>query len=75
MPEEFQMAYEEIESSELLIVIGSSLTVSPVNYLPTTAKRLVIINLTETPLDSRAELVINENSTVVLKRVWEYING
>lgn len=75
MPEEFQMAYEEIESSELLIVIGSSLTVSPVNYLPTTAKRLVIINLTETPLDSRAELVINENSTEVLRTVWEYING
>ena len=33
LPEAFNIAYKEVETSDLLIVIGSSLMVAPVNYL------------------------------------------
>jgi NAD-dependent deacetylase len=48
---------------DLMIVIGSGLTVYPASYLPAYAvdagARLVIINLTPTPFDSQASIVIN----------------
>ncbi len=48
---------------DLMIVIGSGLTVYPASYLPAYAvdagARLVIINLTPTPFDAQASIVIN----------------
>ena len=46
-----------------MIVIGSGLTVYPASYLPAYAvdsgSNLVIINLTPTPFDAQASIVVN----------------
>lgn len=52
------------QNSDFLIVIGSSLLVSPANTLPDVVLRsggqLSIINLMPTPYDEKAQVVINE---------------
>lgn len=57
-------ANTETAKADLFIVLGSSLTVSPANQYPLLAKergaKLVIINHDPTPLDSYADLVINQ---------------
>lgn len=60
MGEDFQNAYRAMFDCQLLLVVGSSLQVYPAASLPEWAKKLVIINRDPTPLDRRADLVINE---------------
>jgi NAD-dependent deacetylase len=65
MPEEPMMrAEEETYGCDLFLVLGSSLVVTPAAHFPVKAKRnearLVIVNREETPLDSIADLVLNE---------------
>jgi NAD-dependent deacetylase len=65
MPEEPMMrAEEETYRCDLFLVLGSSLVVTPAAHFPVKAKRnearLVILNREETPLDSIADLVLNE---------------
>lgn len=60
MNEQFFHATQVLSGCQLLIVIGSSLTVYPVAGLPDLARRLVIINNTVTPWDDRAEVVLRE---------------
>ena len=64
MPErETQEAYRRSASSDLFIVIGSSLVVHPAASMPSVARRngakLVIINRDPTPYDDRADIVIH----------------
>lgn len=60
----FEFALEETEKADLFIVLGSSLTVTPANQFPMIAKEngatLVIVNQDDTPLDHRADLVIQD---------------
>lgn len=56
-----------------LLVVGSSLQVSPANFLPTYAPHLVIVNIGETPFDGRAQWVLRERASVVLRRLHEAI--
>ncbi|MEN3185704.1 MAG: Sir2 family NAD-dependent protein deacetylase [Atribacterota bacterium] len=56
-----------------LLVIGSSLQVSPANFLPTYAPHLVIVNIGETPFDRRARWVLRDRASVVLHRLYEAI--
>ena len=66
-------------SCDLLIGAGSSMVVYPAASMPIIAKRsgarLVIINLTATPHDSSADIVINEKTgetfSKILARVKE----
>ncbi|MFB3884434.1 MAG: NAD-dependent deacetylase [Thermodesulfobacteriota bacterium] len=63
MPErETEEAYHRSSTSDLFIVIGSSLVVQPAASMPLVAKRngakLVIINRDPTPYDSTADIVI-----------------
>jgi NAD-dependent deacetylase len=68
-------------SCDLFIVVGSSLVVYPAAYMPQYAlqsgARLVIINLSDTPLDSNASIVINakagETMSVIVSRVKEKV--
>ncbi|RVU54904.1 SIR2 family NAD-dependent protein deacylase [Anaerosphaera multitolerans] len=69
MPDDFQRAVMELETTELLIVVGSSLTVSPVNFLPRYVDRLIIINSTPTPEDRNADLVFHEQAGDTLKDI------
>lgn len=59
----FMEAEKASEEADLLIVLGSSLTVTPANQFPLIAKEqgatLVIVNLEPTHFDTYADLVIN----------------
>jgi len=60
-------------AADLFIVIGSTLVVYPAAYMPIYAvqsgARLVIINLSDTPMDSRAEVVINARAGETMAKV------
>lgn len=62
--EVWKESLERVKSANLLLVVGTSLLVSPVNTFPRIAIEsgagLVIINLQETPFDTEADLVIHE---------------
>lgn len=75
MPDDFSRAMYDMKNSDLLIVIGSSLTVSPVNYLPQYAKKLIIINNDPTPEDKNAELVFHESAGNVLEKILEEVRN
>lgn len=70
-------AVEWVERCDILLVVGSSLEVSPAADLPLYATahgaQLVIVNLTPTPLDGLAEVVIHEDVAEVLPRIGELI--
>lgn len=53
-----EKAEAECERAELVIACGTSLTVWPAASFAQSAKKLVILNLSPTPLDNEAELVI-----------------
>lgn len=59
----FDFALKETEKSDLFIVLGSSLSVTPANQFPLIAKekgaKLVIVNRDETDFDAIADEVIN----------------
>ncbi|ABP95260.1 MULTISPECIES: NAD-dependent protein deacetylase [Metallosphaera] len=65
------------QESDLVLVVGSSLTVYPANLIPQVVKQnggvLVIINMEETPLDEFADLVIRERAEEVLPRTVKKI--
>lgn len=62
---------------DLMLAVGSTLVVEPAASLPRIAKshgaKLVIINLSETPLDPMADFLIREKSGTVLKRAAEIL--
>lgn len=73
LPGAFNMAINEVETSDLLIVIGSSLMVSPVNYLPQMAKKVIIINMGYTAMDNFAEVKIEDKAGDVLEAILNEI--
>jgi NAD-dependent deacetylase len=66
-------AARHASTCDLLIVVGSSLVVYPAANLPFIAKQagaqLVVINLTPTPADSIADVVINAEAGEVMERI------
>jgi NAD-dependent deacetylase len=70
---ELSRARELTLSSDLFLVVGSSLKVTPAATLPRLALKndipLLIINLQPTPLDDYADIVINEKAGVVLPQI------
>jgi NAD-dependent deacetylase len=71
---EWGRAIVEIEQSDLLIVIGSSLQVAPANDLPfLTEGRKIIINNEETLLHSKFDLQIEGKAGEVLEIIREKI--
>lgn len=61
-------AYRDMAEADLMMVLGSSLTVQPAASLPMatyrSGGRIVIVNAQETPLDRYAELVLRDLGTV-----------
>lgn len=59
-----------VESCDVLIVVGSSLEVAPVNTMPMSAKhsgaKLIIVNYEPTFMDDLADCVINDNVVSIL---------
>ncbi len=75
-PATVDASIEAIQQADALIVGGTSLNVYPaaglLQYYP--AHRLVLINLTSTPMDSRVDLVIHEPVDQVLGHVSDLIH-
>ncbi|MDR5694742.1 MAG: NAD-dependent deacylase [Armatimonadota bacterium] len=73
--------FEEAEAScrrcDLLLVVGSSLQVTPVAYLPHVAirhgARLILVNAEETPVDKFADVVLRGKAGVLLPRLVEEV--
>ncbi len=61
----------------MLIVIGSTLTVYPAAYIPEYAlgagARLIIINLSPTPLDKKAAVLVRAKAGEFMHEVMERI--
>jgi NAD-dependent deacetylase len=73
LPDCFNKAWEISSRCDLMIVIGSSLQVGPVNYLPSLAKKLVIINKGDTMYDRRADVLCNESASSALDNIYAKI--
>lgn len=72
--EAWQSAYDEIQKADVVLVIGSSLEVYPANTLPEMAvqngAKLVIVNLSATPMDHLADIVIHSDVTEVIPKIF-----
>ncbi|MBS3887033.1 MAG: Sir2 family NAD-dependent protein deacetylase [Dethiobacter sp.] len=66
LPPAFQLAQREALKCDCMLVVGSSLQVAPVGYLPRYSKNLLIINRGNTPYDDLARVVINQPAGEVL---------
>lgn len=64
-----------VKDTDLLITLGSSLQVSPANILPDIAlrnrARLIIVNLTSTPYDFDADLVVRRKIAILAGTIIE----
>lgn len=67
-------SWQAAQLCDTFLVVGSSLVVQPAAQIPLVARKngakLVIINLDPTPLDSLADLVINQKSSDVLQALF-----
>lgn len=73
MPPSFEEAIQQAQKADLMLVVGSSLQVAPVSYLPSLAKQIAIINLEPTPYDNAATIVIHDKAGIVLRKLPAYI--
>lgn len=71
MPPAFEKAMNEIDKCDLLIVVGSSLTVAPVSYLPRYVENLIIINDGPTPYDRDADFKFSGSAGETLAGIVE----
>jgi len=80
MPREaMDEAERRARHSDVFLVVGSSLVVYPAAYMPLQAKdagaALIIVNLTETPHDRHADLVIRSSAVSVLSAIAGRVEG
>jgi len=72
-------AIKSVQDSDLLIVIGSSLQVSPANMLPQLAKtsgaKIILLNMSETPIDSMADVIVRTPVGICLPKIIELVKG
>ncbi len=69
---DLEKALTEIQKSDLLITMGTSLTVYPASTLPSylpDSSKLVIINEMETPFDAKAKVVLHEDIETVVSKL------
>jgi NAD-dependent deacetylase len=68
-----EAAANRARAADLFIVIGSTLIVYPAAYMPIYAvqsgARLVIVNLSDTPMDSQAAVVINARAGETMAKI------
>lgn len=70
LPEyDFHRAVDACQRSDLTISLGTSLRIEPAGSLPSFSKQYVIINLQETPVDSRASIIIRSYVDNVMKSI------
>jgi NAD-dependent deacetylase len=76
---ELVRAERDSESCDVMIVVGSSLTVAPASFMPRVALRngakLIVVNLQETYVDSHAAVVLREKVEEALPKITELIRN
>ncbi len=72
---DYKQALEEAQKADLLMVIGSSMQVSPANQLPSYSDNLIIINRTPTFHDNKARVVIHESTARVMSLLLEELGS
>ncbi len=69
-------AIKATKKSDCLIVVGSSLLVSPANQLPLIAKnagaKLIVVNIEETPIDNVADIVLRGKAGKILPKIVNF---
>jgi mono-ADP-ribosyltransferase sirtuin 6 len=74
LPEDdFERATEECEKADLALCLGTSLRIEPAGSLPKLAKKYVIVNLQETPMDQEAAMVIRGRVDDVMSNLMEQL--
>jgi NAD-dependent deacetylase len=78
LPQEtLREAIHRSQNCDLFIVIGSTLVIYPAAYIPTYARdagaKLAIVNLTPTPFDHYAEVVIRGKAGEIMSKVMEEV--
>lgn len=80
LPEkDFQLAHKNAQKSDVFLVLGSSLTVTPANEIPEIPGRkrnplLAICNLQETPIDALADIRVFGKSDDLIIRVMQKLD-
>jgi NAD-dependent deacetylase len=73
-----QEASRRAADSDLFIVVGSTLVVYPAAYMPQYAvqsgAKLIIVNLSDTPMDSQAAVLIRARAGEAMSRIVEKLN-
>ncbi len=69
MAPDFSAAINEVRRAQLILIIGASMKVAPVNMLPRMVKNLVIINRERTMHDRRARLVIHGEASEAMESI------
>lgn len=73
----WEHAYQAMLACDLMIVVGSSLEVMPVCDLPAAAHshgaNIIVINQSATYIDSKAEVVLNNDVAVALPEIVKYV--
>ena len=75
MPPAFQLAHKEALKCDCMLVVGSSLQVAPVGYLPRYSKNLLIVNRGTTPYDELAHVVIRESIGTALNGILHELDA
>lgn len=79
VPEVLDQASDWIQNCDLLLVIGSTLLVQPAASLPWLAKeagaKVVILNMSDTPMDGAADLKIFGKAGEILETVMQNSRG
>jgi len=71
---DYAQALEEAQRADLIMVVGSSMEVSPANQIPSFCDNLVIINRTHTFYDKKALVAVSENTSHVMKLLLEELD-
>ncbi|MHA1819329.1 MAG: SIR2 family NAD-dependent protein deacylase [Promethearchaeota archaeon] len=78
-PHVLEEAIEELDNCDCFIMIGSSLLVSPANFLPEIAKKngakLIFVNLEPTFFDYMADVTIYGKASVIVPKILEVNNS
>jgi NAD-dependent deacetylase len=75
LPPSYQEALDEAAAADCLMVIGSSMQVSPANMLPGMTRNLVIINRKRTLFDDRARVVIHGGTSEIMQKIMAQIDA
>jgi NAD-dependent deacetylase len=71
LPDYYGEAIREVRESDLLVVIGSSLEISPVNMIPAMSCKYIIINREETSSDKGAYIVWHQSAVKALGMIYK----